>query len=298
MIYPRCLSVDTGNNAKCTIVPFDISVTSQSIGMRLLFSRLFFCVFMDPFVDKHVCARERMDLPAVTDFTLVPKPNEFYKIPWCNCQHFMQGDCLFEEGCRFAHGESGTSEKVKDRESLDCIFPTVLPAPHLITFSVVDPLRTSHISKIKSPRTRRWSRNVRHIFSNQDTQTIDFAFKEALVKEESLYPLWNQNRQTFSFYLFAHKRISLFPYIKLNGMCNANMPNQSWWLIKTERNILCSSLQSAIRDTYHDFYSRIPRRLTGKENSPDVFEFRLGVEWDRTTEFPITIAPDLLLPTA
>ena len=55
---------------------------------------------------------------------------------------------------------------------------------------------------------------------------------------------------------------------------------------------------AALMTSYAEYQSGIVEDETG----PDAFAFRLGVEWYRTTEFPIATAleaaPDLLLPTA
>lgn len=110
---------------RCKVHDCPFRHISEANRLECVFYSQGFCIH-GPFCRyKHV-RRERIDLPAVADFTLglsqmqaagkdgtvtrrpAPKPNEFYKISLC--KHFMQGDCPFGEGCHFAHGEAGTSK--------------------------------------------------------------------------------------------------------------------------------------------------------------------------------------------
>jgi len=103
---------------RCKIKDCPFRHISDADRLECVFYSQGFCIH-GPFCRyKHV-RRDRIDLPAVADFTLglsqmqakdgvttkrpAPKPNEFYKVSLC--KHFMQGDCPFGDGCHFAHGE-------------------------------------------------------------------------------------------------------------------------------------------------------------------------------------------------
>lgn len=108
---------------RCKVQDCPFRHISEENRLECVFYSQGFCIH-GPFCRyKHV-RRDRIDLPAVADFTLglsqmqaagkdgavkvrpAPKPNEFYKISLC--KHFLQGECPFGDGCHFAHGEAGT----------------------------------------------------------------------------------------------------------------------------------------------------------------------------------------------
>ncbi len=106
---------------RCKIKDCPFRHISEADRLECVFYSQGFCIHGPYCRYKHI-RRDRVDLPAVADFTLglsqmqaagkdgitprrpAAKPNEFYKISLC--KHFMQGDCPFGEGCHFAHGEA------------------------------------------------------------------------------------------------------------------------------------------------------------------------------------------------
>jgi len=100
---------------RCKVHDCPFRHISEANRLECVFYSQGFCIH-GPFCRyKHV-RRERIDLPAVADFTLglsqmqaaskdgaqvkrpAPKPNEFYKISLC--KHFIQGDCPFGDVSR------------------------------------------------------------------------------------------------------------------------------------------------------------------------------------------------------
>jgi len=108
---------------RCKVQDCPFRHISEANRLECVFYSQGFCIH-GPFCRYKHLRKDRVELPAVADFTLglsqmqaatkdgvvtkrpAPKPNEFYKISLC--KHFLQGECPFGDGCHFAHGEEGT----------------------------------------------------------------------------------------------------------------------------------------------------------------------------------------------
>jgi cleavage and polyadenylation specificity factor subunit 4 len=110
---------------RCKVKDCPFRHIAESNRMECVFYSQGFCIH-GPFCRYKHERRSRADLPVVADFTLglsqmqasskgesqsqqlarrpAPKPNEFYKISLC--KHFLAGNCPFGEQCHFAHGEA------------------------------------------------------------------------------------------------------------------------------------------------------------------------------------------------
>lgn len=273
---------------RCKVHDCPFRHISEANRLECVFYSQGFCIH-GPFCRyKHV-RRERVDLPEVADFTLglsqmqaagkdgavtrrpAPKPNEFYKISLC--KHFMQGDCPFGEGCHFAHGEAELRS-----------FP-----------------------RQKAPEQEGEETELSdNIFFNQDTQTVDY-FQGGASGGGKPPPILEPEEAHFFMLRAATQAdlaISTYQaewYVQRKHAEQLNQAYQNgtkqvmlFFTVSDSRHIQGAALMTSTAEFQLD--------TVDNENSPDAFAFRLGVEWYRTTEFPISTAleaaPDLLLPTA
>lgn len=271
---------------RCKIKDCPFRHISEANRLECVFFSQGFCIH-GPFCRyKHV-RRERMDLPAVADFTLglsqmqaagkdgvtprrpAPKPNEFFKISLC--KHFMQGECPFGEGCHFAHGES-----------------------ELRTFP-----RPGQNEDEDNGEATELSENM---FANQDTSTIDY-FQGGASGGGKPNPIIEPEQEHF-FILQAATQDDLA----------YSTVYQEWYVqpqhAKQLNEAYLNREKRAMRQVVLFFTVAGSRQIQGAalvtskatlQNKESTFSHSIGVEWYRTTEFPVAIAlevaPDLILPT-
>eukprot|EP00934_Nitzschia_sp_Nitz4_P005765 Nitzschia sp. Nitz4//scaffold230_size58257//14545//16477//NITZ4_006476-RA/size58257-augustus-gene-0.2-mRNA-1//1//CDS//3329543235//5755//frame0 len=271
---------------RCKVHDCPFRHISEANRLECVFYSQGFCIH-GPFCRyKHV-RRDRVDLPAVADFTLglsqmqaagkdgavarrpAPKPNEFYKISLC--KHFLQGECPFGDGCHFAHGESELRSFPRQNQ------------------------KTEEPSEIDD-----------NMFSNQDTQTVDY-FQGGASGGGKPNPILEPEDARF-FILSAATQsdlsISTFQGEWYFQSKHADMLNKAYangkhqvmliFTVSGSRHIQGAALMTSA--------ATFQPGAVHNEKSRDAFSFRCSVEWYRTTEFPIATAleaaPDLLLPTA
>jgi cleavage and polyadenylation specificity factor subunit 4 len=327
---------------RCKVHDCPFRHISEANRLECVFYSQGFCIH-GPFCRyKHV-RRERIDLPAVADFTLglsqmqaagkdgavtrrpAPKPNEFFKISLC--KHFTQGECPFGDGCHFAHGEHGTYIQYYyfSRRPVVGVYGYLSLVRLLLLLS----LTSVSLNSLFHAELRNFPRPPKNepggeeteisdnIFSNQDTQTVDYFQGGAsgggkpspiLEPEEAHFFLIRSATQT-------DLAISTFQAEWYVQRKHANQLNEAFqnskgkskgkggnhqqvmlfFTASDSRHIQGAALMTSIAE----FQSG---GVVENENSAEAFAYRLGVEWYRTTEFPIATAleaaPDLLLPTA
>jgi cleavage and polyadenylation specificity factor subunit 4 len=269
---------------RCKIKDCPFRHISEANRLECVFFSQGFCIH-GPFCRyKHV-RRDRMDLPAVADFTLglsqmqaagkdgvtarrpAPKPNEFYKISLC--KHFTQGECPFGEGCHFAHGEAELRTFPKPGQNDDGEEPELSD----------------------------------NMFANQDTSTIDY-FQGGASGGGKPNPIVEPELAHF-FILQAAKQDDLAYstvyqewYVQSK---HAQLLNQAYLDMqkKTTRQVMLFFTVAGSRHLQGAALMTSKATLHDKEAT---FSHRIGVEWYRTTEFSIAtsleVAPDLLLPTS
>lgn len=283
---------------RCKIKDCPFRHISEANRLECVFYSQGFCIH-GPFCRyKHV-RRDRIDMPAVADFTLglsqmqaagkdgvttrrpAPKPNEFYKISLC--KHFMQGDCPFGEGCHFAHGEAELRS---------------FPKPGQQQQQQGDDDQQDGGAELSD-----------NMFSNQDTSTIDY-FQGGASGGGKPIPILEPEQATF-FILSASSQEDL----------SISTVYGEWYVQKKHakqlNNAYGNKRNSESRQVMLFFTVSGSRHIQGaalmtskatlvtheeRTNDKDPFCYQLGVEWYRTTEYPIETAleaaPDLLLPTS
>jgi cleavage and polyadenylation specificity factor subunit 4 len=275
---------------RCKINDCPFRHISEANRLECVFYSQGFCIH-GPFCRyKHV-RRDRVDLPAAADFTLglsqmqasgkdgvttrrpAPKPNEFFKISLC--KHFIQGECPFGDGCHFAHGEHELRN---------------FPRP------------SANEAKESAGGGAEWNDNM---FSIQDTQTVDYFQGGAsgggkpspiLEPEEAHFYILRAATQTD----LAISTVRGEWYVQrkhaeqLNNLAYQNGKHQVllFFTVSDSRHIQGAALMTS---------AAVFDKKAIVNDTPEAFSYRLGVEWYRTTEFPIATAleaaPDLLLPT-
>jgi cleavage and polyadenylation specificity factor subunit 4 len=269
---------------RCKIKDCPFRHISEANRLECVFFSQGFCIH-GPFCRyKHV-RRDRMDLPAVADFTLglsqmqaagkdgvtarrpAPKPNEFYKISLC--KHFTQGECPFGEGCHFAHGEAELRTFPKAGQNDDGEEPELSD----------------------------------NMFANQDTSTIDY-FQGGASGGGKPNPIVEPELAHFFILQAANQDDLAYSTV-----------HQQWYIQ--------SKHAQRLNEAYLDMEKKVTRQvmlfftvagsrnlqgaalMTSKAILHDkeaTFSHRIGVEWYRTTEFSIAtsleVAPDLILPTS
>lgn len=282
---------------RCKIADCPFRHISEANRLECVFYSQGFCIH-GPFCRyKHV-RRDRIDLPAVADFTLglsqmqaagkdgvttrrpAPKPNEFYKISLC--KHFLQGDCPFGEGCHFAHGESelrsfprkgqpdasggGDGQEGEGAEITDNMFG----AGDTTTTSTIDYFQGGSSgggkpSPIVEPELAKF-------YIVRAASQTDLAV--STVRGE-WYLQRKHAEQINRAYQDGKYQVMLF------------------FTVSDSRHIQGAAIVTS---------SATFRPNLVLDDTPETFGYMLRVEWYRTTEFPIETAleaaPDLLLPTS
>ena len=262
---------------------------SEASRLECVFYSQGFCIH-GPFCRyKHV-RRDRIDLPAVADFTLglsqmqaqakeggqitkrpAPKPNEFYKISLC--KHFQTGECPFGDGCHFAHGEHELRK---------------MPRP-------------GQQQQDASGEPSELSDNM---FANQDTTTVDY-FQGGAAGGGKPIPILEPDQAKY--FIVRAATQSDVALSTVNGEWyvqrkHAEQINEAYndgkrqvmifFTVSDSRHIQGAALMTS---------SAVYQKGIAADDSDDAFSYRFSVEWFRTTEFPIKTAletaPDLLLPT-
>lgn len=145
-----------------------------------------------------------------------------------------------------------------------------------------------------------------NMFSNQDTQTVDY-FQGGASGGGKPSPILEPEEAHFFIVRAATQTdlaISTYQaewYVQRKHAEQLNKAYQNgkkqvmiFFTVSDSRHIQGAALMTSM--------AVFQEGAVENENVPEAFAYRLGVEWYRTTEFPIAIAleaaPDLLLPTA
>lgn len=280
---------------RCKIQDCPFRHISEADRLECVFYSQGFCIH-GPFCRyKHV-RRDRVDLPAVADFTLglsqmqagkdgtggiaplrpAPKPNEFYKVSLC--KHFLQGECPFGDGCHFAHGEDELKK-----------FPRNKPEDNTTM--------TDDNGEISD-----------NIFGNQETTTVDY-FQGGAAGGGKPSPILEPEKAAFFICLAASTR-DLAQSAKsgewwvqsqwakqLNAAFDAKKQVLVFFTVCGSKYIqgaalmLSNAEEQSVRDKH--------KSNAGDNN--DGFNYQLKCEWYRMAELPISTAieaaPELLIPT-
>ncbi|KAL3937563.1 MAG: hypothetical protein SGBAC_007355 [Bacillariaceae sp.] len=269
---------------RCKIKDCPFRHISEANRLECVFYSQGFCIH-GPFCRyKHV-RRDRLDLPAVADFTLglsqmqasgkdgvtprrpAPKPNEFFKISLC--KHFMQGECPFGDGCHFAHGETELRS-----------FPR-------------QPART------EDQEEKELSDNM---FANQDTSTVDY-FQGGASGGGKPNPIVEPEHAHFFMFLAASQDDLAYSTVEKEWYVepkHAKLLNEAY-LDKKNRVFRQVMLFFTVSGSRHIQGAALITKKATLFDKTSKFPYVIGLEWYRTTEFPIATAleaaPDLLLPT-
>jgi cleavage and polyadenylation specificity factor subunit 4 len=272
---------------RCKIKDCPFRHISEENRMECAFYKSGFCIH-GPFCRYKHARRPREDLPVVADFSLglsqmqagkdgekvvrrpAPKPNEFYKISLC--KHFMQGECPFGDGCHFAHGESE--------------------------------LRNFPGKNNEDDGDGDDGELADTMFSISDTPTVDY-FQGGAAGGGRPIPILEPDQAHYFLLSAATQRDLAISTVRAEWFVqrrHAELMNKAH--LNGAQQVLvfftvCDSrhIQGAALMTSGCVYQEALDR-----GDKDPFCFRFGVDWFRTTEFPITtaleVAPDLLLPTS
>ena len=268
---------------RCKIKDCPFRHISEADRLECVFYSQGFCIH-GPFCRyKHV-RRDRVDLPLVADFTLglsqmqaaskdgvttrrpAPKPNEFYKVSLC--KHFLQGDCPFGEGCHFAHGEAELRKFPRQGGGED--------------------EASEEISET--------------MFSTQESTTVDY-FQGGAAGGGRPTPILEPDQASFFILRAATQRDLAISTVE-----------GEWYVQQKHAEQLNKAYQGGKKQVMLFFTVSDSNHIQGAalmkskaildESLPDdkdAFNYKLNVEWYRTTELVIETAveaaPDLLLPT-
>jgi len=268
---------------RCKIKDCPFRHISEADRLECVFYSQGFCIH-GPFCRyKHV-RRDRIDLPQVADFTLglsqmqaaskdgvttrrpAPKPNEFYKVSLC--KHFLQGECPFGDGCHFAHGESELRK-----------FPRGGGG---------DGEESEEISD--------------NMFSNQESTTVDY-FQGGAAGGGRPTPILEPEQASFFILRAARQRDLAISTVK-----------GEWYVQQKHADQLNKAYQNGKKQVMLFFTVSDSNHIQGAAlmtskatldesltDDKDAFNYKLNVEWYRTTELiietAVEAAPDLLLPT-
>lgn len=270
---------------RCKINDCPFRHISEANRLECVFYSQGFCIH-GPFCRyKHV-RRDRIDLPAVADFTLglsqmqaagkdgvttrrpAPKPNEFFKISLC--KHFLQGECPFGDGCHFAHGEHELRNFPRQQQQKE---------------------NEGEANELADT-----------MFSNQDNTTVDY-FQGGASGGGKPSPILEPEQAHF-FIVRAATQTDLA----------ISTVRGEWYVQRKHAEQLNQVYQDGRKQVMLFFTVSDSRHIQGaatvmspaimmvEDEHPDAFSYRIQVEWYRTTEFSIETAlvsaPDLLLPTA
>ena len=303
---------------RCKIHDCPFRHISEANRLECVFYSQGFCIH-GPFCRyKHV-RRDRIDLPAVADFTLglsqmqaakdgpssqpqtrrpAPKPNEFYKISLC--KHFLQGECPFGEGCHFAHGEhelrnfprpdQNATNNDSEVELSDNMFQNDTTTTSTMDYFQGGAAGGGKPSPILEP-------DQAHFFILLASAQADLAI--STVRQE-----WYIQKK--------HAEQMNKVFVKPGkGKKQENGQVLLFFTVSGSRHIQGAALltSEAVYDPNaasaqnQGGGARNRRKRKGMEDGEDdsSFSYRIGIEWYRTTEFPVETAleaaPDLLLPT-
>ena len=289
---------------RCKIKDCPFRHISETDRLECAFYKSGFCIH-GPFCRYKHQARPREDLPLVADFTLglsqmqagakdgegkllntrrpAPKPNEFYKISLC--KHFAAGDCPFGTSCHFAHGEAELRS---------------FPRGHNKTTDGESDILTDTMFHSSNPDTT----------TTTTTTVLDY-FQGGAAGGGKPTPILEPEQAHFFLIASASQ----------HDLCQSTVRGE-WFLQRKHAEQINHRLQPSNTTTTSNhqvmlfFTVSDSRHIQGaalvteacqylsKLDQPgkDSFCYRVGVEWYRTTEFPISIAlevaPDLILPTA
>mmetsp|Transcript_33473 Transcript_33473/g.81055 ORF Transcript_33473/g.81055 Transcript_33473/m.81055 type:complete len:618 (-) Transcript_33473:96-1949(-) len=269
---------------RCKIKDCPFRHISEANRLECVFYSQGFCIH-GPFCRYKHARRDRLDLPAVADFTLglsqmqaagkdgvtprrpAPKPNEFYKISLC--KHFLQGECPFGEGCHFAHGESELRNFPRNQRQNE------------------------------DQGEKELSDNM---FANQDTSTVDY-FQGGASGGGKPNPIVEPELAHFFIFLAATQDDLAYSTVEKEWNVepkHAKLLNQAY-LDKVNRVFRQVMLFFTVSGSRHIQGAALMTKKATLVDKKSKFAYVIGVEWYRTTEFPIDTAleaaPDLLLPT-
>jgi cleavage and polyadenylation specificity factor subunit 4 len=261
---------------RCKIKDCPFRHISDADRLECVFYSQGFCIH-GPFCRyKHV-RRDRIDLPAVADFTLglsqmqakdgvtskrpAPKPNEFYKVSLC--KHFMQGDCPFGDGCHFAHGEHELKKFPRPEDEVAA---------------------STGRAGAEEPET--------------STSGADY-FQGGAAGGGKPSPILEPEQASFFIVRAATQRDLALSTHKGQWYVERKHAEQLNEAYKNGRRQVM--IFFTVSDSLHVQGAAIMTSSTTYVENNSEFSYRLSVEWYRTCELPIKTAldaaPDLLLPT-
>jgi cleavage and polyadenylation specificity factor subunit 4 len=283
---------------RCKIKDCPFRHISEANRLECVFYSQGFCIH-GPFCRyKHV-RRDRIDLPAVADFTLglsqmqaagkdgvttrrpAPKPNEFYKISLC--KHFMQGECPFGDGCHFAHGEHELRNFPRQNE--------------------------------KAGGEEGGAELSEDIFGTQDNTTVDY-FQGGASGGGRPIPILEPEQAQYYIVRAATQRDLAMSTVRgewyvqrkdaetLNAVYqNGRKQVMLFFTVSDSRHLQGAALMSSTANN-QDKVVMVKTEDGAQQQlqrNEEAFSYRFNVDWFRTTEMPIETAldasPDLLLPT-
>lgn len=272
---------------RCKVKDCPFRHISEADRLECVFYSQGFCIH-GPFCRYKHLQRDRVDLPAVADFTLglsqmqagkdgmqqrrpAPKPNEFYKVSLC--KHFLQGECPFGDGCHFAHGEHELKK-----------FPRGGGGPN----AGGDDAEGAASSEL-----------TENMFSNQETTTVDY-FQGGASGGGKPSPILEPEYAAFFILNAATQRDLTLSTVK-----------KEWWVQPPDAEKMNQALRDnkkvmlffTVTNSEHIqgaalLTSEATRHKIHHNNQS--FSFQIQLDWYRTVELRITTAveaaPDLLLP--
>lgn len=283
---------------RCKIKDCPFRHISETDRMECAFYKSGFCIH-GPFCRYKHNARPREDLPVVADFSLglsqmqaggkdgdgkavnrrpAPKPNEFYKISLC--KHFMAGECPFGTSCHFAHGESELRSFPRKQEPAETdLADNMFANSSTETATAIDYFQGGDAGGGKP-------------MPILEPESAHFFLLCAATQHDLCHSTVRQE------WYVQHKHAEQINQAYQNGTQQVLL----FFTVSDSRHIQGAACMTSACQYFQKLDTSAEDDGNKKGSRGDSFCYRVGVEWYRTTEFPIQtaleVAPDLLLPTA